>query len=137
MAQPYIYYRTSIKNKEKYKILITLYSMVVLFAALNKFQNLTVSKASKITSEPIAEIHEHLYFFNNCSGGFLRNKLKWKVTFTPGVRIQNILNKRQRGQEPCWRLQHTMRFLQSKLYCGVKKNNSTIRKTIKAMLEDA
>lgn len=29
---------------------------------------------------------------SNKVGGYLRRKLKWKVTFTPGVKVQNLLN---------------------------------------------
>lgn len=39
---------------------------------------------------------------SNKVGGFLRNKLKWKVTFTPGIKIQNMLNgiKDKENKEP-------------------------------------
>lgn len=39
---------------------------------------------------------------SNKVGGFLRNRLKWKVTFTPGIKVQNMLNglKDKENKEP-------------------------------------
>lgn len=39
---------------------------------------------------------------SNKVGGYLRNKLNWKVTFTPGVKIQNLMNtiKDKEEKEP-------------------------------------
>lgn len=48
---------------------------------------------------------------SNKVGGYLRRKMKWKVTFTPGMNQHASKSKRQSKDKPSWSLFHSLRFM--------------------------
>ena len=74
-----------------------------------------IQNSVSIISNEIEEKEEFwvpLPYIGNVSNkvcGYLRNKLKWKVIFTPGVKIQNLLNSIKDKKE--WNIQNTMHFM--------------------------